>query len=217
MMIRRKRILLIAVAAVPIGALAACFIFLLMAASGAWPFEPLQRRVRNLELQNGALIRIEGVEDRGWQSDGFLWSASFRQLGGKDFVQFGSWIGPNDNLRAYISGALIVCPNPNLRMLHVRGRDGEWRVFDLRLPGKTENLSDFSRFTPTLNEDDLRRIQTDLTDAEASYSPSIYIQAFDPETRQLRTKILAVLTREAVFELSEDGRSVSLKSLQRIR
>jgi hypothetical protein len=199
---------------VPILAVAAFVAGFGMAVSGTWPFEPLDRRSRQIELVNGALIRIEGVEDRGWQSNGYLWTASFRQRDDADFVTIGSWIGPNDDLRVYTSGALIVCLNPNRRMIHVRGSNGQWKFFDLRLPGKTENLADFLMFNPALAEGDLRRFQAELTEAETRYSPATEIQAFDSVTLEIRARILTALTREATFGLSEDGQSVSLKSLR---
>ena len=48
----------------------------------------------------------------------------------------------------------------------------------------------------------------------AVYSPATEIQAFDPATLEIRARILTNLTREAIFVLSEDGQSVSLKSLR---
>ena len=65
-----------------------------------------------------------------------------------------------------------------------------------------------------LAEADLRRFQADLTEAETMSSPATEIQAFDPATLEIRARILTTLTREAIFVLSEDGQSVSLKSLR---
>jgi hypothetical protein len=96
----------------------------------------------------------------------------------------------------------------------VRGSNGQWRFFDLRLPGRTERPADFIRFTPALAEADLRRFQADLTEAETRYSPSTEILAFDPATLEIHTRVLTALTREAIFSLSEDGQSVRLKSLR---
>jgi hypothetical protein len=101
-------------------------------------------------------------------------------------------------------------------MIHVRGADGQWKFFDLRLPGKTENLADFSKFNPALADVDLRRFQADLNEAETLYSPTTEIQSFDPVTREIRARILTAVTREAIFGLSEDGQSVTLKSLRLI-
>jgi len=215
---RNKRILIVATVAlgVPVLAMVAFIVAFGMAVSGTWPFEPLHRRSRQIELTNGALIRIEGVEDRGWGSDGYLWTASFRQRDEADFVRIGGWIGPNDDFTAYTRGALIVCPNPDRRMIHVRGSNSQWKSFDLRLPGKTENLAEFSKFTAALAEGDLRRFQADLTEAETQYSPMTQILAFDPVTLEIRARILTGLTREAIFGLSEDGQSLSLKSLRLI-
>jgi hypothetical protein len=96
----------------------------------------------------------------------------------------------------------------------VRGSNGHWKLFELRLPGRTENLADFIRVTPALAEADLRRFQADLTDAETSSSPATEILTFDPATLEIRTRVLTALTREAIFGLSEDGQSVRLKSLR---
>ena len=184
-----------------------------MALSGTWPFEPLARRSREIALANGALFRIEGVEDRGWGSSGYLWTASFRDRSEAGFVRIGGWIGHRDDWSVYTPGELIVCLNPDRHTLHVRGSNGQWKFFDLRLPGRTESLADFIRFTPALAEADLRRFQADLTEAETPYSPATEILAFDPATLEIRTRVLTALTREAIFSLSEDGQSVRLKSL----
>lgn len=103
---RRTKWFLIVAIGVPTFAVTAFVVVLGLAISGAWPFEPLERRSRQIELANGALIRIEGLEDRGWGSHGYLWTASFRQRDEADFVPIGSWIGPNDDLSVYASGAL---------------------------------------------------------------------------------------------------------------
>ena len=197
---RRKKwklIVGIVVLGVPMFVLAAFAVAFGLAVSGSWPFEPLDRRSRQIELLNGDLIRIEGVEDRGWQSDGYLWTASFRQRGEAEFVTIGSWIGPNDEFSVHTAGALIVCPNPNRRMIHVRS-NGQWKLFDLSLPGRIENVTEFSRFRMALAEADLRRFQAELTEAETMSSPATEIQAFDPATLEIRARILTTLTREAI-------------------
>jgi hypothetical protein len=189
---------------------------MIMAVSGTWPFEPLEHRTRTINLADGAVIQIHGVEERGWQSDGFIWTASFRPHPDAAFERIGGWIGPNDDLRIYTAGALIVGLNPGRRIIHVRGSNGQWKSFDLRLPGKNESLSEFSRFFPTLAETDLRRFQSDLTEEEAAYSPATDIQEFDPVTLEIRARILTSRKREAVFTFSEDGASVRLASLRRV-
>ena len=65
---RKKRILIvgIVVLGVPMFILAAFVVAFGLAVFGTWPFEPLDRRSRQIELLSGDLIRIEGVEDRGW-------------------------------------------------------------------------------------------------------------------------------------------------------
>jgi len=129
-------------------------------------------------------------------------------------VRIGGWIGHNDDWSVYTPGELIVCLNPDRHTLHVRGSNGQWKLFELRLPGRTENLADFIRVTPALAEADLRRFQADLTDAETSSSPATEILTFDPATLEIRTRVLTTLTREAIFGLSEGGQSVRLKSLR---
>jgi hypothetical protein len=214
MRIRRISIAVAIAVAVPTVVVASLSLAVGMALSGTWPFEPLARRSREIALTNGALIRIEGVEDRGWGSSGYLWTASFRDRGEADLVRIGGWIGHNDDWSVYTSGELIVCLNPDRHTLHVRGSNGQWKLFELRLPGRTENLADFIRVTPALAEADLRRFQADLTDAETSSSPATEILTFDPATLEIRTRVLTALTREAIFGLSEDGQSVRLKSLR---
>ena len=81
MRIRRISIAVAIAVAVPTVVVASLSRAVGMALSGAWPFEPLARRSHEIALTNGALIRIEGVEDRGWGSSGYLWTASFRDRG----------------------------------------------------------------------------------------------------------------------------------------
>jgi len=200
--------------AVPMVVAAALILTLGMALSGTWPFEPLAHRSRQIALANGALIRIDGIEDRGWGSSGYVWTASFRDRNEADFVRIGGWIGHNDDWSVYTPGELIVCLNPDRHTLHVRGSNGHWKVFDLSLPARTESLSGFVRFRPALAEADLRRFQADLTEAETSYSPTTELLAFDPATLEIRARVLTALTREAIFSLGEDGQSVHLKSLR---
>jgi hypothetical protein len=211
----RFRIRWISIAvAVPTVVVASLGLAVGMALSGTWPFEPLAHRSREITLRSGALIRIEGVEDRGWGTSGYMWTASFRDRNEDGFVRIGSWIGHTDDWSVYTPGELIVCLNPDRRTLHVRGSNGQWKSFDLRLPGRTESLADFVRFTPALSEADLRRFQADLTEAETHISPATEILAFDAETLDIRTRVLTALRREAIFSLSEDGQSVRLKSLR---
>ncbi len=212
--IRRISIAVAIAVAVPTIVVASLSLAVGMALSGTWPFEPLARRSREIALANGALIRIDGVEDRGWGSSGYLWTASFRDRSEAGFVRIGGWIGHRDDWSVYTPGELIVCLNPDRHTLHVRGSNGQWTFFDLRLPGRTESLADFIRFTPALAEADLRRFQADLTEAETPYSPATEILAFDPATLDIRARVLTALTREAIFSLSEDGQSVRLESLR---
>jgi hypothetical protein len=212
--IRRISIAAAIAVAVPTVVVASLSLAVGMALSGTWPFEPLAHRSREIALANGALIRIEGVEDRGWGSSGYLWTASFRDRREAGFVRIGGWIGHRDDWSVYTPGELIVCLNPDRHTLHVRGSNGQWKLFELRLPGRTENLANFIRVTPALAEADLRRFQADLTDAETSSSPATEILTFDPATLEIRTRVLTALTREAIVGLSEDGQSVRLKSLR---
>jgi hypothetical protein len=211
----RLRIRWISIAvAVPTVVVASLGLVVGRALSGTWPFAPLAHRSREITLGNGAVIRIEGLEDRGWGTSGYLWTASFRDRNEAGFVRIGSWIGHNDDWSVYTPGELIVCLNPDRRTLHVRGANGQWKLFDLRLPSRTESLADFVRFTPALAEADLRRFQADLTEAETHTSPAIEILGFDAKTLDIRTRVLTALQREAIFSLSEDGQSVRLKSLR---
>jgi hypothetical protein len=187
-----------------------------MALSGTWPFEELDRRTRYIEPSSLGRIRIEGVEDRGWGSNGYIWTASFQQHGTTDFLRIGSWVGESDDLRVYTPGKLIVCSSPDRRTIHVFDQDGVWRFFDLRLPGKNENFEEFSRFTPALREADLQRFQSELTEAEAAYSPTTEIQSFDPITMEFRARVLTSRIREVTFSLSADGQSVHLQSIRSV-
>ena len=216
MRLRIRRISIVLAIAVAVSTVVAASLSLAvrMALSGTWPFEPLAHRSREISLANGALIRIEGVEDRGWGSSGYLWTASFRDRSEAGFLRIGGWIGHNDDWSVYTPGELIVCLNPDRHTLHVRGSNGQWKLFDLRLPSRNESLADFVRFTPALAEADLRRFQADLTEAETPYSPATEILAFDAARLEIRTRVLTALAREAIFSLSEDGQSVRLRSLR---
>lgn len=195
----------------------ALWVILIMAMAGTWPFEPLEQRSEQMELANGDRIAIEGVEDRGFGSDGFLFDATYISEGGKNREKIAAWIGHAWKPEAHSPGDLVVLVNPDLKRMHVRSPAGMWKTFFMSFPGSDKDLSRFVTAT-TLSEQSLAKLQQDLTDEEKLYSPNAYIDSFDPEHLELKVRVLTTpdITRVLVLGLTNDGSTLTLSSMTKV-
>lgn len=184
--------------------------------AGAWPFPPLTRVEHRHPIDHRGTLIVRGVEDRGWASEGFVWTASFEGPGDAGPVRVADWLGASDvTPDFYADAATIAFINPDRRQLHVRTADGVWHRHDLQLPGLRDEAA---RFTATgLSLHDVTRFQRDLQEDEANDRPTTDIQGYDPATRTLRARVLSSRRRrELTFTLAADGLGLPLQALRRV-
>lgn len=216
---RRRRLLLVA-AALMGGAFAAVGGVLWainLQLAGTWPFAELRRQMHETPLSNGGTLRVTGVEDRGWLSDGFVWTADYRAPGERNYTTAITWVGHSPEVTVDVAGPLVVVRTPMRDVLSVWTPAYGWRILAVRLPGRGEtDLTPFTGAGSGLSEPDLRRFQADLSEDEAPWRPNAEIRAFDSDTRILTVVVHGKVVRRLTLELSFDGTRLTLRSLERI-
>lgn len=217
---RRRRLVLVAAAltGVALAGLGGVLLAINLQLTGSWPFTGLRRPVYETPLANGGTLRVTGVEDRGWLSDGFAWTADYRAPGATDSTTAATWLGHAPDVTVDLAGPLVVVRTPVRDIFSVRTPAQEWRFFAIRFPGRGDpDVAPFLGGSGGLSEPDLRRFQSDLSEDEAAWRPNAEIQDFDPETRVLTVLVYSKIVRRLTLELSLDGTRLTLLTLERVR
>ena len=151
---------------------------------GKWPFKPLDRWRTEIVVPSAGIIVLEGVAQRGYDSDGFSISASYRPPDSTASEPMGSWTGNGSEPKAFASGALLVVLSPDQRTIFVRAGERQWNHFQMQFPDEATSLplSFYSRITG-LSEAELQQIRSDIAEDEGHWSPAVYLQGFDSQTR----------------------------------
>lgn len=218
---RKLKIILLALAGL-VGALAllygAMWVIVYWALAGIWPFSPLEHVTEQLGLENGGKILIEGQEERGFGSDGFMFEASYLPPNSQTPELVGGWVGPQATPAVYVLNDLVILLNPDRKRLHVRTRAGNWKWFLMDFPDRSAAfpLSHYTALT-SLSEEALESILAEQGGAENGYSPNLYIEGFDPEQREV---IITYYPRPGITSrlflgLADDGSYLSLKRIER--
>ncbi len=193
---------------------------LVLNGSGKWPFDPLERVENTISLSNGGLVKIEAIEQRGPRSDGWTVYARYLFAETGQLEEIGVWEGYNHDPEVFVAGELVVLPSPDQTTLFVRQSHGRWKFFSLRFPTEATSLpmSHYTTLT-TLTESELARIRSDLDPDEIGWSPSVSIQSFRPETKELHLKYQTNLStvRYMRLKLSEDGSDLSLMDVCKVK
>jgi len=178
-----------------------------------WPFR-LERHTQLIELKNSGKIRIESVEQVGFDSPGYIHKAFYEPPGAGMPELFTEWSGhaTSHKIQIYFTGVLMIIPNPSGDSLSVRTAEMKWKSFSFHYPfeaGGTLPLKFYSEPTG-LSEDDLYTL---IKLRQAGYAISAHFKAFDPQTRILTVNFWSKEEREVLLQLSEDGKSLKLKHI----
>ena len=175
---------------------------------GSWPFKPLDQTENTIDLSNGGVIRIEAIEQRGFRSDGWSVSAQYRAPRSSMYEDIGGWEGYNHDPKVYLTDGLLVLLNPDKKTIHVRTNQNRWKFFKMIFPDRLTSLPiTFYTGMTTLTAHELSQIDP----KENGWTPSVYVEEFDPVTREIIMKQLYSSTvRYIHLQLSEDGSDLEL-------
>lgn len=176
---------------------------------GKWPFKPLETRCIERPAPIGGVIIVEGVEQRGFRSDGFSWEASYRPSPDQPLERIGEWEGRGNGVDAYAVGPLLVVLNGDQYTLHVRSAEGQWRSFRMRFMEDHETLGmDFFVWSTGLTENEITRISA------AVRNGYVAIEGFNPETRMMSVTGMTRAKRVRFhLRLWDDGTRLELVDL----
>ena len=185
---------------------------------GGCSAKPLERKTNDILLSNGATLRIEAVEQRGFRSDGWSVTASYMPAGSNDLEMIGWWEGYNHDPIIHIVDNLVVLPSPDLHTLYVRSADGKWRFFSMQFPDERSSLpiQHYTTLT-TLTEDELHSVRQDIEPDEKEWAPAIYLKSFDPTTKEVYVlyQTNPETRRHIYLKLSDDGTDLSLVRIKK--
>lgn len=196
----------------------AIWVVIYWALAGIWPFPPLEHVTKQLVLENGGKILIEGQEDRGFGSDGFIFEASYLPPNNQMNEVVGSWIGHQSTPEVYLLNDLIILLNPDRKRLHVRTTAGIWKWFSMEFPDESATfpLAHYTALT-SLSEEALKRLLDEQSDVANGYSPNAYIERFDSEKREVIVTYYPEpgIVSTLFLGLADDGSHLSLKRIER--
>jgi|GEM_PF-4964794 len=215
-----KKILLTAVGLAGTLALlyVAMWVAVFWALLGIWPFAPLEQVNESHSIANGGRIVIEGKEDRGFGSQGFVFQAGYLPPDSLTYEPIGGWIGQRARPEVFSVEDLVVVLNPDRKRLHVRTRAGTWKWFQMKFPDalSTFPISHYTALT-SLSEQDLEKVRNEQNDAPDGYSPNAYIERFEPDNKELVITYYARPDRIStlVLGLTDEGTRLELKRIER--
>jgi hypothetical protein len=211
--------------------------------SGALPGHPLGSYHREIVLQNGATLLLDGREYRTIHGDGFTEQISYKSPGSGEPEYVGGWEQSRNSPRVYFAGPLLVVVAPDGEAVYVRTHVVEAVPAEEVTPG--EERSNYLYCVPNprvecrwrtlsmlgwgakpfrlrMNGDwlslpDRRRIWNDLDEEEEEWQPSAVVQGFDARDRELVILQRTPTSRRLLkFILSPDGTELALSEIERI-
>lgn len=189
-----------------------------MGLTGVWPFAPLERVTEELVLENGGKIVIQGKEDRGFGSDGFIFEAGYLPPRNSTHEHIGSWISHRSTPRVFLVNDLVVVLNPDRKRLHIRTRAGTWKWFLMKFPDSASSfpVSHYVALT-SLSETALELVRNEQSEANSRYSPTAYIDSFEPLKNELVVIFYSGPDRisNLILSLAVDGTYLELKRIER--
>ena len=179
---------------------------------------PLEKRNHEIALSNGGVVRIEAVEQRGFRSDGWTVSATYRPPAGLELERIGEWEGYDHNPSVYLINDLVILPSPDQRTLSVRTRKGEWKFFSMQFPDAHPAFpANFYAALTGLAEDEIESIRKDISPDEKDWSPAVYLKKFFPESMEVYVlyQTNPNTKRHIRLKLSEDGTRMTLVEVRK--
>ena len=166
------KILLIIIVLSPIAA----FLVLGMFVYGLLPYPP--KTIKKVyKSQTGATIRLKGVKQQGWGSDGFFWDGKYWESSNSKPQKISAWIEYSESFlpRVYFVENLIVIIE-DLKNFQVKTIENNWQNYSL-------DHRDFHYISSIHSQ--IESIQKDLSESAYPYSAKPYIDKFIPETQEL--------------------------------
>ena len=185
-----------------------------LALAGYWPFTPLERRKYDIALPNGAEVRIEAIEQRGFRSDGWTVYASYVQAGMSEPERIGSWEGYRHEPPVYVVKDLVVLPSPDQKTLYVRTQRGEWKFFAMQFPLDRHAFptSHYAALTG-LTDEEVTQIAREIAPEQSGHTPYVALEAFLPDSMEARVAFYSTNPNAAGhvrLRLSSDGTRMTL-------
>jgi hypothetical protein len=132
--------------------------------------------------------------------------------------KIGGWEGYNHSPLVYVVDNLVVLLSPDQHTLYVRTAEAKWKFFSMQFPDERSSLPMiYYTALTTLTEEELSSIRKDIDSEEKEWSPSIWLKAFDPVTREVHVlyRTTPSKVRHILLKLSPDGTDLTSVSIKK--
>lgn len=180
---------------------------------GQWPFRALERREQQIRMADGGVVSVVGLEDRGWLSDGFVWSASYDAPTQGPPEVFAQWAGHDGTVIATEDGDALVCLTPDRQRVHLRTGDAAWKMLELAVqPGvSADGTNQQDRLPPR----DQRRVLEVVGSLSPGSAVTSDIRAYDPARHELVVALGGPTPHDMVVRLDPVAATLTLVDVRR--
>lgn len=182
---------------------------------GRWPFRALERREHQIRMADGGVVTVVGLEDRGWLSDGFVWSASYDDPTQGPPETFAHWVGHDGTVIATQDSHALVCLTPDRQRVHLRTGDAVWTTLDLSVHAGVS--ADGADQPDRLSSRDQRRVLDAIDGLPPGTAVTSDIRAYDPARHELVVALGGPAPHDMVVRLDPVAATLTLVDVRRRR